>query len=80
MAVELSESNDVLEGIHVDVIRSESRQEPPSYVEIPAGRDVLFTAIGGDGESGHMGGNGQNGMDGIAGAPATRDTDATVSF
>ena len=64
----------------MNVIESESRQKPPSTIEIPAGRDVLFTAVGGDGEPGHTGGDGQNGMDGVAGAPAARETDATVSF
>lgn len=64
----------------MDIIDFQSRQEPPTYAEIPAGRDVLFTALGGDGEPGRNGGDGQNGMDGVDGAPATRELDAIVCF
>ena len=47
-------------------------------IEVPARRDTVFTAIGGDGEDGHRGGDGQCGRDGIEGQPATRESDATV--
>ena len=80
IAVELSESTEIPEGVHVQVMQFHSREEPPASVEVPAQRDVLFTAIGGLGEPGHQGGNGQAGMDGVDGEPATRESDARVSF
>ena len=78
MAVELWESNTIPEGIHARVLRHNARQRPPSSIEVPAKRDVIFSAIGGAGEAGNVGGDGQSGMDGIDGRPATREIDATV--
>lgn len=78
LVVELSESRQIYGGIHVNVIEVVSRQQPPSSVEVPVGRDILFTAIGGDGESGQPGGDGQDGDDGTDGIEATRVSDATV--
>lgn len=79
LAVELSESNVSQEGIHARVIRYASRQQqPPPSVEVPAQRDLLFTAIGGDGENGHVGSDGQPGRNGDEGERATRTSDATV--
>ena len=81
LAVELFESNVSPEGIHARVIRYASRQQqPPPSVEVPDQRDVLFTAIGGDGENGHVGGDGQPGRNGDEGERATRTSDATVRF
>ena len=54
-------------------------QRPPTENEVPAQRDVLLSAVGGDGEDGHTGGHGEPGMAGSEGAPATREMDATVS-
>lgn len=48
--------------------------------EIPAGRDVLFTAVGGDGQPGRNGGDGEDGMAGVDGAPATQELVAVVCF
>ncbi len=78
LAVQLSESNTITEGIHAQVIRHASRQQPPATVEVPARRDLLLTGIGGNGEDGHTGGDGQHGMNAIDGQPATREVDATV--
>jgi hypothetical protein len=78
--VELLESTVVQGGIRVNVLQSQSLQQPPSAVEVPVGRDVLLTATGGDGEAGDFGGNGENGSDGEHGTAATRTTDATVSI
>ena len=65
-------------GINARLLRHGARQQPPSSVEVPAMRDVIFTAIGGAGEDGNTGSDGQPGMDGVAGSPATREVDATV--
>lgn len=78
IAVNLSESVSVQEGVTVQVLGSTSRQEPPQYLEIPARRDLMLSAVGGQGEPGHVGGNGQAGMNGVDGAAATREVDATV--
>ena len=78
MAVELWESDTIPEGIHARVLRHNARQRPPSSIEVPAKRDVMFSAIGGAGEARNVGGDGQSGMDGIDGRPATREIDATV--
>ena len=78
MAFALWESATVRGGISARLLRHESRQQPPSAVEVPATRDVMFTAIGGNGETGNTGSDGQPGMDGIDGTAATREVDATV--
>ena len=78
MAFTLWESTTVAGGIYARLLRHASRQQPPSSVEVPAGRDVMFTAIGGTGEAGNIGSDGQPGMDGIDGTAATREVDATV--
>ena len=62
----------------MEVLRYASRQQPPELVEVPARRDFLLSAVGGNGEDGGMGGDGQNGLRGDNGSPATRDDDATV--
>ena len=79
MAFALWESATVQGGIYARLLRHDSRQQPPSAVEVPATRDVMFTAIGGTGEAGNTGSDGQPGMDGIDGIAATREVDATVS-
>ena len=79
LAVDLSESALVREGVHVQVIRFEGRQQPPQQLVVPPGRDLRLSAVGGKGEAGHDGGNGQAGMKGADGSPATREVDATAS-
>ena len=78
LAVNLSESSTTEEGITVHTLGFTSRQEPPQWLEVPARKNLIVSAVGGRGESGHRGGNGQAGMDGIDGFPATREVDATV--
>ncbi|ERF75585.1 hypothetical protein EPUS_04565 [Endocarpon pusillum Z07020] len=77
LAVEVTESKETQGGIRVNVMESAGMEKPPASVEIPIRQDVLFTAIGGDGEPGRTGGDGQNGMDGTDGAIATRTSNAT---
>ena len=76
--MDLSESSTTEEGITVRTLGFESREKPPPWLEVPARRDIMLSAVGGQGESGHRGGDGQTGMDGIDGFPATREVDATV--
>ena len=78
MAVDLSESASVDEGITVRTLGFESRQEPPQSLEVPARIDLLLSAVGGEGEPGQPGGDGQAGINGIDGTRATREVDATV--
>ena len=78
MAFALWESETVPGGIYAQLLRHASRQQPPSAVEVPATRDVMFTAIGGTGEAGNTGSDGQPGMDGVDGTAASREVDATV--
>ena len=76
--MELSESSTIDEGITVHTLGFASRVEPPQWLEVPARRNIMLSAVGGQGESGHKGGNGQVGMDGIDGFPATSEVEATV--
>jgi hypothetical protein len=78
LAVELTQSTTVQGSIHVDVARFESTQQPGGPFDVPIRRDILLTAIGGNGENGLDGGNGQRGIDGVSGTAATRVADATV--
>jgi hypothetical protein len=78
MTVDLSESTEIVGGIHVNVVAVQSHQALPASTVVPAGRDVEFSAVGGDGESGLNGGDGENGTDGDDGINATEVTDATV--
>ena len=47
--------------------------------EILPHKNVVFEAVGGDGEAGRSGCDGQSGMDGLPGEDATKVQDATVS-
>jgi len=49
----------------------------PEITEVPVGRNIKLTAIGGKGENGHNGGNGQGGLDGQDGISATEVDDST---
>ncbi|MCJ1381811.1 hypothetical protein MMC17_004922 [Xylographa soralifera] len=77
VAVKLSESDEHHGGLHVVVLDYASIQQPPLSAEVPAQRDLVLSAAGGNGESGHVGGNGEPGMNGNQGAAATRESDAT---
>ncbi len=78
MSVELVESPVVQGGIRINVIASQSYQQLAPTTEVPVGRDILFTAKGGDGENGLDGGDGVDGMGGVDGTDATESSDATV--
>lgn len=47
-------------------------------MEVPVGRDILISAVGGNGEDGLDGGHGQDGSRGGNGSDATEAVDATV--
>ena len=51
----------------------------PTATEILPHKNVVFEAVGGDGEAGRSGCDGQSGMDGLPGEDATKVQDATVS-
>lgn len=76
LAVQLSQSA-TRGGILVERIEHRSAQNPPRRIEVPVGRDLVLTAIGGRGENGHNGGDGQRGEDGVNGTDATTGSDAT---
>lgn len=50
LPVELLESRAIDGGICVKVLASEAEQLLPEFTEVPVGKDVLFTSIGGAGE------------------------------
>lgn len=77
LAIQLFESQTAQGAIHVRVLESTQAHHLPPATEVPVGRDLRVTAIGGIGESGHKGGNGQDGMDGVDGSDASRGSDAT---
>ncbi|KAL9618831.1 MAG: hypothetical protein Q9160_006490 [Pyrenula sp. 1 TL-2023] len=77
LAVQLSESNLSQGAIQVETIEYRSMQHPPRITEVSIGKNLLLTAIGGEGESGHHGGDGQRGLDGVEGTGATTASDAT---
>ncbi|XXG98999.1 hypothetical protein Hte_005332 [Hypoxylon texense] len=78
LSVQLVESPVVKGGIRAIVIASQSSQELPSTVDVPVGRDLLLTAIGGNGEDGMSGEDGGNGQDGVDGVDASETSDATA--
>ncbi|CAO2648302.1 Nn.00g075690.m01.CDS01 [Neocucurbitaria sp. VM-36] len=77
LAVQLSESQLAQGAIHVRVVESSQAHRLARDSEVPIGRDLRLTAIGGIGESGHGGEDGQRGMNGVNGIGATRGSDAT---
>jgi len=77
VAVRLFESERSQGAIRVDVENFSSSHRPPRSTEVAIGRDLILTAIGGNGESGHTGGDGQSGMNGANGTDATKGSDAT---
>lgn len=76
--MQLVESPVIKGGIRAIVVASQSSQELPSFVDVPVGRDLLLTAIGGNGEDGMNGEDGGNGHDGVNGVDASEVSDATV--
>ncbi|KAN0083855.1 hypothetical protein V8E54_002943 [Elaphomyces granulatus] len=77
ITLRLSESREVYGGIHVDVIPTEPEGEVWPPMEVPVGRDILISAVGGNGEAGLEGGDGQDGLRGENGSDATEVVDAT---
>ncbi|KAF2826494.1 hypothetical protein CC86DRAFT_417683 [Ophiobolus disseminans] len=77
LAVQISESQLSQGAIHVQVVESHQSHRLPTHSEVPIGRDLRLTAIGGVGEMGHNGGNGEHGLDGVDGMPASQGSDAT---
>jgi hypothetical protein len=77
--IELTESATHSEGFVVRTLRQEPENRNPRVTEVLPQKDVLFEAVGGDGEAGGKGFDGQSGMDGMPGDDATKMTDATVN-
>jgi hypothetical protein len=77
LVVGLFESSTTQGAIRVELVKHSSTQQPPQSTEVPIGRNVVLTAIGGDGEPGDDGGHGQSGLDGADGVGATTASDAT---
>ena len=79
LAVQLSPSTSNTEGFLVEVLIQTASNRLPRVTEVAAQRNVLLSAVGGNGEPGRYGGDGQNGMPGPEGTPASRLVDAGVS-
>jgi hypothetical protein len=77
LIVQLSESNLTQGGIRVQCRDNSSTHNLPEITEVPIGRDLRLTAIGGKGEEGMKGGDGQSGMKGEDGTDASEADDAT---
>jgi len=77
--VELTESPTYPEGFVVRTRGQVPENRNPTTTEILPQNNVVFEAIGGDGETGRRGCDGQSGMNGTPGGDATRVQDATVS-
>ncbi|KAI0965132.1 hypothetical protein F4678DRAFT_467800 [Xylaria arbuscula] len=76
LSVQIDESPAIKGGIRATVLASQSSHELLSYVDVPVGRDLLLTAIGGNGEDGMNGENGVDGRDGADGADASETSEA----
>lgn len=76
--MQLVQSRVVQGGICAIVLASQSSRQLPSSVEVPVGRDVFLTAIGGNGEDGMNGEDGESGLNGADGIDASETSDATV--
>lgn len=77
LAVRLSKLNDTQGAIRVERMEARSTHRSPPVTEVPGGRDILLTAIGGEGEADQVEGDGQWGIDGVDGTYTTRPSDAT---
>lgn len=78
LSVEIIESPVIKGGIRATVLASQSSHELPSSIDVPVGRDLLLTAIGGNGEDGMNGEDGVDGRDGVDGVDASETSEATV--
>ncbi|RYC54649.1 hypothetical protein CHU98_g11559 [Xylaria longipes] len=72
LSVEIVESPVIKGGLRATVLASQSSHELPSSIDVPVGRDLLLTAIGGNGE------DGDDGRDGVDGVDASETSEATV--
>jgi hypothetical protein len=79
LSIELLESESRPEGFVVKTLAQVPENRIPQLTEILPHRDVVFQAIGGDGEPGRKGGDGTPGRDGMPGTNASKAQDATVS-
>ncbi|KAJ8132669.1 hypothetical protein O1611_g955 [Lasiodiplodia mahajangana] len=77
LSVQIVESPVINGGIRAIVLASQSSRELPSSVDVPVGRDLLLTAIGGNGEDGMNGEDGADGRDGVNGVDASETSEAT---
>lgn len=77
LAIQLTESQRSQGAVHMQVVDSSQSHRPPTHSEIPIGRDIRITAVGGISETGQNGGDGQHGLDGVDGMPASKGSDAT---
>ena len=80
LAIQLSSLSRSSEGFLVNVIGQSPPDQVQQRTEVAAQRDLLLSAVGGNGEPGRKGGNGERGRTGRHGSPANRDDDAGVSF
>ncbi|KAI1129448.1 hypothetical protein F5Y10DRAFT_290977 [Nemania abortiva] len=77
LSVQIVESPVIKGGIRAIILESQSSHELPSSIDVPVGRDLLLTAIGGNGEDGMNGEDGADGRDGINGMDASETSEAT---
>jgi hypothetical protein len=77
LAIQLSESQLSQGAIHVHLVDTSQPHSLPPDTELPIGRELRLTAVGGIGETGNNGGDGQHGLDGVDGTPASKGSDAT---
>ncbi|KAI0438286.1 hypothetical protein F4803DRAFT_535612 [Xylaria telfairii] len=77
LSVQITESPVIQGGIRATVIASQSSNKLPSSIDVPVGRDLLLTAIGGNGEDGMNGEDGTDGRDGVDGTDASETSEAT---
>ncbi|KAF2970549.1 hypothetical protein GQX73_g3031 [Xylaria multiplex] len=77
LSVQIVESPVIKGGIRAIILASQSSHELPRSVDVPVGRDLLLTAIGGNGEDGMNGGDGVDGRDGVNGVDASETSEAT---
>ena len=78
LAVQLSPISSDSEGFLVDVLAQTLPNRLQRRIEVATQRNVLLSAVGGDGEPGRNGGDGGDGRPGIEGSPASRLVDAGV--
>ncbi|KAK5634158.1 hypothetical protein RRF57_009872 [Xylaria bambusicola] len=77
LSVQIVESPAIKGGIRAIVVASQPSDMLPSPVDVPVGRDLLLTAMGGNGEDGMNGEDGTDGRDGVSGMDASETSEAT---